>query len=267
MAAIVASLLISAQYAAGPVDTAAADAEQPPAGTAAADRLAASMWQRVGGESGDPSAETETWTFFPTRSFRWSLASDHRMSRTGAWSVVSTVPDSGMVVLVADPTGPGKAAIYQALSFSFPDDRLRLGERLFEARPIPEADTGTVPDAYRLAMAQAPRDHQEFALWTVLTTLRWRRQEEGALNDPDAISFARDGSYQATITSTKCRYSGTWSLTISGAVTGELRMSIPKHQCAPRGTRVFASVRDMPVSLHDNAVLSIFETQYTAQRN
>ena len=97
---------------------------------------------------------------------------------------------------------------------------------------------------------------------SALTAASWQLERRDSPLDPDRLRFDPRGEYEARFTATACSYTGSWSLFVSAADSGQISLSVPAHDCDPRG-RAEAVVRELPVAL-DGTRLRLYETTYSA---
>lgn len=230
------------------------------------ERLTRQQWQRVEEAEEGLAAETTAWTFYTDGTFRRRFTADYQEAQAGAWSLSFALEQSGMAevggVIFLAYARPVQDSPFQVsvLSFQFRDDRLRLGENVYQ--PVsPKSDEP--PPQIAASIHEAVSAHEQsqfFSLWSTITATSWQAASDPSPGDPTSVSFARDGTYTAAFTTTQCEIEGTWSLLRIDGNGGELRYSVPANECDPRGPRD-AFVRALPLTLSDTR-LFLYETKY-----
>lgn len=217
------------------------------------------QWERETPPRGGPTRQSVIWQFFADRTFRRQFISDYSATRTGAWHLSATSESGGILFLA---TSGNDSAVLEVLSLNLTGDGLLLGELAYrETSTVSMANAPSVPDRDRQAVDEQ-RD-EAFALWIAMTANRWTRGSAASPGEPDAFSFAPDGTYSATFAATQCTFMGTWSMEFSQTNRGALRLSVPANQCDPRGP-ADAFIRELPLRW-DGANLFLTDRPYIAE--
>jgi hypothetical protein len=206
------------------------------------------------------AAEVITWEFFKDGSFRRSFTSDYLERYAGAWALSEASQDRGILFLASTADDQARPLRFNVLSFEFLEGGLRLGESLYQA--VSFSDRDVAPRiSKRDQAALIPNERERFfGLWEAMTVVNWEAASAPPPGDPSAYSFSRDGRYTARFATTRCQYSGTWSLLTSGGNTGQVRFSVPANHCDPRGLRE-TYIREMPVTSKDDGLV-LYRTPY-----
>ena len=201
-------------------------------------RITDHRWQREIPPRGGGTPEFVTWEFYPNGMFRRQFLSDYSVSRTGAWQLLATSEESG-VMFLATTSEPGS---FDVLSLQGKGEQLRLGELDYRASP----SAGAEPDIREQdRRAVDEQREQSFSSWIAMTASDWRSESGVSPGDPNDYSFARDGTYSAAFDVTACRFQGKWSSAFSDGGRSFVRVSVPANECDPRGPRD-AFVREVP---------------------
>lgn len=208
-------------------------------------------WRRDVSSGPQLPPESTTWSFYPEGTFRRVLASDQEQIYVGAWS--AAIGPSGNGVLFLSGVVDERFPRLDAMSFEVAGDALRLAELRFETVRTLDEKAPAVEPAHVRAV-EGERRATAFSLWTELTRVSWRKAGGAAPEEPGRLELGRNGLYVARFTPTGCSYEGTWSLLGMTDRAGELRMSVPKHSCDPRGPRE-GFVRQLSVSFSGDALV------------
>jgi len=217
-------------------------------------------WRRFTAHHSYPASENLTWEFYADGTFRRRFVSDYVESCIGAWSVSTRYDDQGIIFLANTTSDQKCSSSFNVLSFKLHTESLQLGEVSYQAIPFSDLDASPhilVEDR------DAVTEHQRntyFSLWLTMTATDWQSESLPRPGDPTTYSFERDGTFAAYFDATKCRYSGTWSLSIMETFTGAIWLSVPANPCDPRGARN-AFVRQMPITYEDSK-LYLYKTVY-----
>jgi hypothetical protein len=223
-----------------------------------AKRLLSYKW--VHHQGSDGAVEVITWEFFKDGSFRRSFTSDYLERFAGAWALSETSQDRGILFLASTAADQARPLRLNVLSFEFVEQGLRLGERLYQAVPFSARDVAPGISERDQAAVMPGQRERFFRLWVAMTVVDWETASASPTGDPSAYSFDRNGRYTARFATTRCQYSGTWSLFTSGGNTAQVRFSVPANHCDPRGPRE-TYVREMPTALKDDGLL-LYRTAY-----
>jgi hypothetical protein len=217
-------------------------------------------WRRSHDQGLYFAEEVTRWRFYKNGAFVSRFTSDYSERYKGAWAIAEALQEGGMLLMASTTSAQMPPPRFHALSFGFHDNGLRLGEEFYQGVPFPTPDVAPPIRIEDHAAVTASERQHFFPLWTVMTTSDWRRNSVSPTGDPSQYSFHKSGTYTAYFATTRCHYSGTWSLFTSGGNTGEIRLSVPANRCDPRGPAE-TFVRTMPVEFKDNE-MHLYQTVY-----
>lgn len=196
--------------------------------------------------------EASGWEFFPDGTFRWTFLSDYRVTHTGSWALAADSDSSGVVVTAWYGEPPARSLKRDVLSLRVKEDATYVGEQPLHHAPGPKGGPPpAVPAALRDAV-RCPVLTASLPLWSAMTEGRWEREAGGS--SPNRLWFHPDGTFEAAFRATECSYSGTWSLRGINDSGATLLMSVPSHECDPRGPRT-AFLREVPIQLRDEQLV------------
>lgn len=218
--------------------------------------LTKNKWQNVSSPETNLAPEIVTWEFYSNGMFRRQFTSDFSEERLGAWSISPTSEESGVIFLASTMNDPHSL---DALSFRFENGRLELGEFSYEAVPFTSADAPPAVIEQDLLAVTGQHD-RFFSWWTTITATDWQNKSTPPPGDANLYSFMQDGSYTAHFDTTRCQYSGTWSISFLGGDSGVIWLSVPANACDPRGAQEMF-VREIPIRLNGDDLI-LYETVY-----